>query len=57
MEDSRKERAVALRMVDLGGLEGQPGERLRPSRVRAFHLLADGETYGVAKSGTVTIAP
>ena len=50
-------RAVALRMVDLAGTAGQPGERLRPSRVRAFYLLAEAETFEVAKSGTVTVAP
>ncbi len=49
-------RSVALMMVDLRGNRGQPGESSHASLVRAFYLLADGETWGVSKDGIVTIA-
>jgi hypothetical protein len=48
--------SVALRMLDLQGTAGGPGERTRASRVRALYLLAVGETWAVAKSG-VTVTP
>lgn len=49
-------RSVALMMVDLKGTRGQPGEASEASQVRAFYLLADGETWSVSKEGIVTIA-
>jgi hypothetical protein len=51
------ERSVALRMVDLEGRNGQPGESAggRAPVVRAFYLLAEGETWAVSKDGIVTI--
>jgi hypothetical protein len=51
------ERSVALRMVDLKGTRGQPGEAQggAPTAVRAFYLLADGEIWNVSKDGVVTI--
>jgi hypothetical protein len=49
--------AVALRIVDFEGLRGQPGERSRPSKARAFYPLAEGETWGVSKNGVVTVTP
>jgi hypothetical protein len=47
--------AVALRLVDLEGGRGQPGERSRASRVRAYYLLADGETWSVSSRGAVAV--
>ena len=49
-------RSVALMMLDLQGSRGEPGERSHASPVRAFYLLAEGETWGVSKAGVVTIA-
>jgi hypothetical protein len=48
-------RSVALRMVDLRGLDGQPGESSESSTVRALYLLAEGETWSVSKDGVVKI--
>ena len=47
--------AVTFAMIDLSGLEAQPGDVPVPSRVRAFYLLAEGETWTVTKAGTVTV--
>jgi hypothetical protein len=47
--------AVALAQVDLEGLQGQPGERTVASPLTAFTYLADGETWGVSKTGVVTV--
>jgi hypothetical protein len=49
--------AVALGQIDLAGGRGQPGEALAPSRVRAFYLLAPGETWTVQRDGAVLVAP
>ena len=43
--------AVALRMLDLTGLRGQPGGRASPSRAWAYYWLAAGETWGATKTG------
>jgi hypothetical protein len=43
--------AVALCMVDVAGTAGQPGERSRASRARAWVWLAVGETYAASQSG------
>ena len=53
------DRSVALRMVDLRGLTGQPGDSgggAEPTAVRAFYLLAEGETWSVSKEGVVSIS-
>jgi hypothetical protein len=49
------DRSVALMMIDLEGTRGQPGGRGEPQAVRAFYLLAEGETWNVSKEGVVTI--
>jgi hypothetical protein len=49
------DRAVALCIVDPEGTQGQPGERSRPLRVRAFYLLAAGETWQVSEAGGVAV--
>lgn len=49
-------RSVALRRVDLVGLDGKPGDHGDVGPVRAHYLLADGETWSVTKSGVVTIS-
>jgi hypothetical protein len=46
---------VALAMLDLVGNRGGPGTRPIPSPVWAWYLLAPGETYGVTKSGLVSV--
>jgi len=43
-----------LAMVDLTGLQGQPGERSEPHPFALFHPLARGYTWGVTKDGVVT---
>jgi len=48
--------AVALRMIDPTGRRGQPGESSEPSTSGwAFYRLAEGESYGLAKSGVVSV--
>jgi hypothetical protein len=49
-------RGVALRMLDLVGNRGQPGESSEAGSVRAYYLLAEGETWSVSKEGIVTIS-
>jgi hypothetical protein len=49
------DRSVSLMMVDLKGTRGQPGESSQASDVRAYYLLAEGETWNVSKDGVVTI--
>ena len=49
--------AVALRMADLTGTAGQPGERSRASRAWAYYWLADGETWGATKDGAIVTGP
>jgi len=46
---------VALAMIDPEGTKGQPGERTFPSPFRAFYYVGKGETWGVTKTGVVTI--
>jgi hypothetical protein len=48
--------AVALRTMDLVGTAGQPSERLRPSRGRAFYLLGIEEGWSVSKAGVVSVS-
>lgn len=48
--------AIALRMVDLVGNRGQPGESSEMDPLRAYYLLAEGETWSVSKEGVVTIS-
>ncbi len=48
-------RDVSLCMVDESGRNGMPGGSSSKSSWRAWYLLADGETWGVSKSGAVTI--
>lgn len=50
------DQSVTLMMVDLEGTRGQPGESSQASDIRAYYLLAEGETWNVAKDGVVTIA-
>jgi len=48
-------RYVALCMVDHSGRNGMPGGSSVRSSWRAWYLLRDGETWGVSKSGAVSI--
>lgn len=48
-------RSVALCMVDLVGGRGGLGGRVTASTVRAFYLVAEGETWSVSRDGIVTI--
>ena len=50
--------SVTLRILDLEGRRGQPGNSVGPRLPdpgRAFYLLAEGETWSVARNGSVTI--
>jgi len=49
--------AIAFHILDLIGSAAQPNDQHVPSRVRAFYPLAVGETWRVAKNGTVTVGP
>ena len=47
---------VCLRMVDLVGLDGAPGDGAGCDPARAFYLVAPNETWSVSKDGVVSIA-
>jgi hypothetical protein len=49
-------RSVALTSVELADEAGVAISAGSPSPVRAFYLLAEGETWGVSKDGVVTIS-
>jgi len=48
-------KSVGLWGVDFAGGRGGPGGGSAPSPVRAYYLLAEGETWSVSKEGLVTI--
>jgi len=47
-------RSVALTSVELADEAGVAISTGSPSPVRAYYLLAEGETWGVSKDGVVT---
>ena len=49
------DRGVALRMLDLVGNKGQPGESTHPAPFQFFTPLAKGETWGITKAGTIIV--
>ncbi len=49
------DRGVALVMLDLRGNMGQPGEASEPGPFQFFTPLAEGETWGITKAGTIIV--
>ena len=48
-------RGVRVAMLDLTGLRGQPGDSSEPGPFEFFTPLAKGETWGIAKSGVISV--
>ncbi len=46
---------VSLAMIDLRGLDGQPGDSAQAGPWDLFYLLAPGETWSVTKKGVVSV--